>query len=185
MLYQPRPIRLLFLIDAFEIAIWIHRVESLEDVPARLPIGPSLVQGKTWVSMSSGYSIVQGDSFVAWLYDSDTIVAWPNEVWASEHEIRKQAHEDEEEDELLRQIQLPGDTSGVLDHWEIDGLGREFADGEGPEQFLDPITPFVCGLGLNPNSHSPICLAKMSNANSSCLVLPVVSLSRESVLKRW
>ena len=71
-----------------------------------------------------------------------------------EHEIRKQAHEDEEEDELLRQIQLPGDTSGVLDHWEIDGLGREFADGEGPEQFLDPITPSVCGLGLNPNSHS-------------------------------
>ncbi len=66
----------------------------------------------------------------------------------------KQANEDEEEDALLRHIQLPGGTSEVWDDWEIDGLGREFANGEGSDQFLDPSTPSVCGLGLNPNTHS-------------------------------
>ena len=70
----------------------------------------------TWVSMSSGDSIIYGDSSYdhAWLFDSDTIVAWPNEVCAIEQVARKQAREDEEEDELLRQIHLPGDTFGVL-----------------------------------------------------------------------
>ena len=82
MLCQPRPTRLLFRIDACEIAMRVHDVESLEDVLMKLLIGPSLVQGMTWVSMSLGDSIMQG---VSMLQDSvvggDTIVAWPREVW--------------------------------------------------------------------------------------------------------
>ena len=155
---QPRPIRLLFMIDAFEIAIQVHHAESLEDVLARLPIGPSLMQGKVWVSMTSGYSIVQGDSCVVWLYDSDTIVAWPIEVRASQQEMRKQAREEEEEDELLRHIQLPGGTSAVCDDGENDGTGMMFANDvlqsvtKESEYYLDPIAPSVGGLGLNSNS---------------------------------
>ena len=105
--------------------------------------------------MSSGDSIIDGDSSYehAWLFDSDTIAAWPSEVWAIEQEARKQAREDEEEDELLRQIRLPGDTSGVLEQGDVDGTG--VADGEGREQLLDPSTPSVCGLGSNPISHPP------------------------------
>ena len=154
-LCQPRPIRLLFKIAVCEIVILVHHAEYLEDVLMRLPIGPSLVRGMTWVSMSSGDSIIEGDSSYedAWLFDSDTIVAWPSEVWAREQEARKQSREDEEEDELLRQTHLPGDTSGVLEQGDVDGTG--VADVGGREHLLDPSTPSVYGLGSNPISHTP------------------------------
>ena len=46
-----------------------------------------LKDGATWQESSSG---------------TDTIVAWPSEVWVIENDARKQAHEYEKEDELLR-----------------------------------------------------------------------------------
>ena len=81
-------------------------------------------------------------------------------MWASQQELRKRAHEEEEEDELLRHIQLPGGTSAVCDDGENDGTGMMFANDvlqsvtKESEYYLDPIAPSVGGLGLNPNSDS-------------------------------
>ena len=51
----------------------------------------------------------------------DTIVAWRSEVWLIEKEAWKQAREDEEEDEVLRQLHLPHDICGVLEQGDFDG----------------------------------------------------------------
>ena len=88
-------IRLLFKIDACEIAIRVHDAESLEDVLMRLLIGPSLVRGMTWISMSSGYRIMQGVPILEdSVLDGDIIVAWPREVLVTEKEATRQARED-------------------------------------------------------------------------------------------
>ena len=139
MLCQPRPIRLLFKIAACEIVILVHHAECLEDVLMRLPIGPSLVRGMTWVSMSSGDSMIQGDSSMldAWLFDEDTIVAWPSEVWVIAKEARKQDREDGKGDELLPQVHLPCDICGVLEPGDVDVTGVDEFWGRERDVILD------------------------------------------------
>ena len=142
---QPRPIGLLFWIGSREVAMQVHDAESLEDVLMRLPIGPSLVKGVTWVSMASGGSIIQGRSMLHnSLGDGDITVAWPSDMWALEDELRQQARDDEE-DELLRQVQLPGDTCGVWEQGDEDGTGVcavwEPGDEDGTGVYLDCLLP--------------------------------------------
>ena len=102
----------------------------------------------------------------AWLFDSDTIVAWPSDVWVIEQKARKQAREDEEEDELLRQVHLPGDTSGVLEQGDVDGTG--VAECWGREHILDPSTPSLCCLGSNPISRPTPCGDEQCQVHLPC-----------------
>ena len=69
--------------------------------------------------------------------DGDIIVASPSEVWVIEQELRKQAREDEEQDELLRQVQLPCDTCCVWEQGDFDGTGVDESWGREPDVILD------------------------------------------------